>query len=82
LIIDTESDGQYGQYIKQDDPEESRFDCPWDSLVRLSGLSSGNGDKLDSTKGKEREHERLCESGKAADERLGVVEIGETLDSS
>ena len=47
--------------------------------MRVRALARGEGDELDAAVGVERVHERLRERAEAADERLAVLEIRETL---
>lgn len=48
--------------------------------MRVRALARGEGDELDAAVRVERVHERLCECTEAADERLAVLEVRETLE--
>ena len=47
--------------------------------MRVRALARGEGDELDAAVRVERVHKRLRERAEAADERLAVLEVRETL---
>jgi hypothetical protein len=78
-MIDAQPNCENGEDVKNDDSEERGFDSSGDGFVRFRRLPSGDGDQFNAAKGVECEDEGLGEGGEAADERLTVVEIRETL---
>ena len=79
LVVDAQADRQDSEDVEDEDAEERRADRTRDGLVRGRALARRERDELDAAVRVERVHERLRKRAEAADERLAVLEIRETL---